>query len=68
VWEWVNDWYSSTYYQSSPSTNPQGPSSTLYRVLRGGSWADGSVRSSYRYDMAPSIVVIFNGFRAARTP
>lgn len=51
VWEWVNDWYSPTYYdalfQSGKITkNPQGPSSSndpsepnlLKRVLRGGSF------------------------------
>lgn len=38
VWEWVNDWYSDIYYSGSPYTNPQGPSSGTYRVLRGGGW------------------------------
>lgn len=40
--EWCNDRYSSTYYSSSPSTEPQGPSSGSKRVLRGGSWRDGA--------------------------
>ncbi|MFH0981740.1 MAG: SUMF1/EgtB/PvdO family nonheme iron enzyme [Planctomycetota bacterium] len=38
VSEWCNDWYSSTYYGSSPYDNPHGPTSGTYRVLRGGSW------------------------------
>lgn len=38
VWEWCNDWYSSTYYSSSPYNNPRGPTSGSYRVLRGGCW------------------------------
>ena len=38
VWEWVADWYGSTYYASSPPSNPPGPASGSYRVLRGGSW------------------------------
>jgi len=38
VWEWCNDWYSSTYYGSSPYENPRGPASGTSRVLRGGSW------------------------------
>ncbi|MDA1105598.1 MAG: formylglycine-generating enzyme family protein, partial [Planctomycetota bacterium] len=25
VWEWVKDWYSASYYSSSPATDPQGP-------------------------------------------
>lgn len=38
VWEWCNDWYSSTYYSSSPYSNPRGPTSGTYRVLRGSGW------------------------------
>ena len=38
VWEWCYDRYSSTYYNSSPTNNPTGPTSGSYRVLRGGSW------------------------------
>jgi formylglycine-generating enzyme required for sulfatase activity len=41
VWEWCSDWYGS--YGSGSQTNPQGPSSGSYRVLRGGSW-DGIAR------------------------
>jgi sulfatase modifying factor 1 len=38
VWEWCNDWYSSSYYSSSPGSNPTGPGSGTSRVFRGGSW------------------------------
>ena len=38
VWEWCWDWYSRDYYSESPSSNPRGPSSGDYRVLRGGAW------------------------------
>ena len=38
VWEWCSDWYSSSYYSSSSSTNPTGPTSGSFRVIRGGSW------------------------------
>jgi len=27
VWEWVQDWYGSDYYQVSPQSNPTGPTS-----------------------------------------
>jgi len=40
VWEWCADWYANNYYANSPKTNPTGPSSGSYRVLRGGSWGD----------------------------
>ena len=38
VWEWVSDWFSSGYYNQSPSSNPQGPASGDTHGLRGGSW------------------------------
>ncbi len=37
VWEWCQDWYGS--YSSSAQTNPQGPSSGSFRVVRGGCWS-----------------------------
>ena len=36
VWEWVADWYET--YSSNFQSNPIGPASGDYRVLRGGSW------------------------------
>jgi len=38
VWEWCADWSDANYYQSSPKSNPKGPASGQYRVLRGGGW------------------------------
>ena len=38
VWEWCSDWYSDSYYRSSPKNDPQGPNSGSRRVLRGGGW------------------------------
>jgi formylglycine-generating enzyme required for sulfatase activity len=35
-WKWCNDYYSLTYYASSPAANPKGPDTGLNRVLRGG--------------------------------
>lgn len=39
VWEWVSDWYS-TSYPAGTVSNPQGPSFGDARGLRGGSWID----------------------------
>ena len=36
VWEWCSDWYGA--YSSSSQTNPEGPGSGSYRVVRCGSW------------------------------
>ena len=36
VWEWCSDWYGN--YPKVAQTNPQGPSTSSYRVFRGGSW------------------------------
>jgi formylglycine-generating enzyme len=39
VYEWVNDWYLSTYYSTSPTNDPPGPNTGSDRVLRGGGWS-----------------------------
>jgi len=38
VWEWIQDWYASDYYQHSPERNPPGATASRYRAVRGGSW------------------------------
>jgi len=70
VEEWVNDWYDSSYYQSSPSSNPLGPNSGDYRVVRGGWWnvSDYLVRSAVRSRSDPTITSYDIGFRCARSP
>jgi formylglycine-generating enzyme required for sulfatase activity len=70
VREWVNDWGSATYYASSPSVNPPGPSSGSFRVLRGGSWGTNTfhIRSSRRDGSGMSDAGSDFGFRVARTP
>ena len=68
VWEWVNDWYGS--YSGNAQTDPTGPVSASYRVIRGGSWDPGTfgVRSSYRSYATPGFSNTGIGFRVARTP
>ena len=71
VWEWCIDWYGSTYYSTSPSTDPAGPSSGSNRVLRGGNWLNNSsyCRSSKRSNIGPDFRYgDYVGFRVARTP
>lgn len=38
LFEWVSDWYGETYYTEAPLTNPTGPDSGNYRVIRGSSF------------------------------
>ena len=41
VWEWCADWYDDSL---SGGTDPSGPSSGVYRVVRGGSWRGNAAR------------------------
>ncbi|MDP2361701.1 MAG: SUMF1/EgtB/PvdO family nonheme iron enzyme [bacterium] len=69
VWEWCSDWYSSSYYSSSPYLNPQGSVSGTYRVRRGGYWSSYSsyARCAYRSSDTPTNRTYNIGFRCART-
>ncbi len=55
VAEWCNDFYSASYYASSPESDPRGPVRENERVLRGGSWKD-------------SEAVIYSGARSFDAP
>ncbi len=68
VWEWVNDWYQSDYYGSSPTNDPPGPASGTSRVLRGGLWPYGAsfLRVAARDAAAPSERGNAMGFRCAQ--
>jgi formylglycine-generating enzyme required for sulfatase activity len=66
VWEWCNDWYGK--YSSENVTDPQGPTSDSFRVLRGGGWDSNAsqCRSAGRfYDYPPSGLSNI-GFRVVR--
>ena len=67
VWEWCQDWYGKGYYGSSRSRNPKGPSSSSYRVLRGGSWNSGAgyCRVAFRDRGTPTDRLSLYGFRLA---
>jgi len=65
VWEWCADWYDSGYYAKSPGENPTGPSSGVYRVLRGGPWYLNAsyLRVALRYNLDPTATYDNLGFR-----
>ena len=68
VFEWCWDWYGTPYGQPT-TTNPTGPATGSYRVLRGGDWGNDAdyARCADRFDdsrRAPSYDYI--GFRCVR--
>ena len=65
VYEWCQDWYGS--YSSGSQTNPTGPASGYYRVLRGGGWDDFArdCRVSIRYYNNPDHRSSHYGLRLA---
>jgi formylglycine-generating enzyme required for sulfatase activity len=70
VWEWNQDWYSSSYYSSSPSADPIGVYGGSNRVARGTSYnispPEGHV--SDRNGFTPETRFLHgNGLRLART-
>lgn len=68
VWEWCADWYEQ--YPSGAQTNPVGPASGSYRVLRGGSWGGDAqyCRVARRLYYAPGLRFYSLGFRLASSP
>jgi formylglycine-generating enzyme required for sulfatase activity len=70
VYEWCSDWYDENYYNSSPSSNPKGPSSGSYRVLRGGCWIiyPEYCRVAIRFNASPRDRSHYIGFRLALEP
>ena len=65
AWEWVQDYYSDSYYRESPSSDPRGPAAGRQHVVRGGSWhqTSDSWRSSFRKPYPPTYRGISIGFR-----
>jgi formylglycine-generating enzyme required for sulfatase activity len=70
VWEWVADWYASTY-DAAETDNPTGPETGSFRALRGGSYNNGGpddFRAAFRIEGDPAYGYGYVGFRCARTP
>jgi formylglycine-generating enzyme required for sulfatase activity len=71
VMEWVSDWYQADYYSNSPYSNPPGPMTGTWKVLRGGGWNNVaySMRVASRLDFAPQDYRYNDtGFRCAVSP
>jgi len=67
VYELTSDWFSGTFYATSPRENPTGPPSGDARVRRGGC-ANGQPGNSRVYRRSPwSGAVAMTGFRLLRT-
>jgi len=69
VWEWVADWYEE-HLGFNAETDPTGPATGSYRVLRGGGWYNDAhyCRSAARYSFFPGTRSYGVGFRLARSP
>lgn len=65
VWEWCQDWRG--YYYGYSQTNPTGPRSGSYRVIRGGGWSGGArfCCVANRDMNTPDCRIINLGFRLA---
>jgi formylglycine-generating enzyme required for sulfatase activity len=68
VWEWVADWYDSTYYSRSTYENPTGSTNENVRAIRGGSWSNNLryLRVSYRNWALQDAGYLGGGFRCLR--
>lgn len=70
LYEWVNDWFDSNYGIENLTSDtvvedPVGPESSLYKVIKGGSWFNywHYLRSGYRNVYFPAGASDCNGFR-----
>lgn len=67
VWEFVSDYYQSSYYAKSPAENPTGPEKGGQRSMRGACWGFDEVRgrSASRGRLDPTNRGYRDGFRVA---
>lgn len=69
VAEWVSDWYDKNAYLTMNTTNPKGPLTGTFRVIRGGSFKSSALdlRKGNRMYALPSERLMTVGFRCARS-
>lgn len=67
VWEMVNDWFAP--YSYGVQTDPVGPASGTFKIIRGGSWGNPAsrMRSAYRQAYAPIGLDGSVGFRLCKS-
>ncbi len=65
VFEWCADWYHHRIYSGGDNTDPQGPATGAYRVVRGGSFANPAplCRTYIRSKYPPNYAMRHLGFR-----
>ena len=68
VWEWCLDWYAP--YPGGIALDPQGPTTGVNRVIRGGSWVGPGYggRSAQRLYNLPTVTLHNVGFRVVLAP
>jgi formylglycine-generating enzyme required for sulfatase activity len=69
VWEWCSDWYDKTYYQNSAKSNPLGGLKGDFKLVRGGSFSNGTnfCRLAIRHFNISNNRINNIGFRLARS-
>lgn len=68
VSEWTADWFDGDYYKRGETSDPKGPASGEYKVIRGGAWSDSPRRCTvfFRNWVRPTQTTPNIGFRCAR--
>lgn len=68
MWEWVEDCYQGNYKDAPSNGSARSLPNCSDRVVRGGSWSNGSeiLRSAQRYNYQPDVSNNIVGFRVAR--
>ena len=77
LWEWASDYADPEYYMElvrlkvSPVVDPQGPSTGINRIIRGGGWNTGPGRVTVTFRVTydpPQYRSDHVGFRVVRNP